>query len=135
MGATLQEAPYAIRNVLLYFFLLFVLRVVLRGQWRAALGFAAIFMVLNALGSDHPWLGALIGFLYFGSGAFIVLRWGLVSFVTGTFVNALMFDPPPTLDASAWYFGYMLLILGMAAGLATWGFYVSVAGRLKLGYD
>ena len=31
---------------------------------------------LNALGSDHPWLGALIGFLYFGSGAFIVLRWG-----------------------------------------------------------
>jgi hypothetical protein len=53
-----------------------------------------------------------------------------VSFVTGTFVNALMFDPPPTLDASAWYFGYMLLILGMAAGLATWGLYVSTGGRL-----
>ena len=135
VGATLQEAPYAIRNVLLYFFLLFVLRVVLRGQWRAALGFAAIFMVLNALGSDHPWAGALVGFLYFGGGAFIVLRWGLVSFVTGTFVNALMFDAPVTLDASAWYFGYMLLIFGMAAGLATWGFYVSVAGRLKLGYE
>src|SRR4029077_2278940 len=49
LGATLQEAPYAIGNVLLYFFLLFVLRVVLRSQWRAALGFAAIFMVLNAL--------------------------------------------------------------------------------------
>ena len=41
-----------------------------------------------------------------------------------------MFDPPPTLDASAWYFGYMLLIFGMAAGLATWGFYVSVGGSL-----
>jgi hypothetical protein len=29
----------------------------------------------------------------------------------------------------------MLLIFGMAAGLATWGFYVSVAGRLGLSPD
>ena len=57
MGATLQEAPYAIRNVLLYFFLLFVLRVVLRGQWRAALGFAAIFMVLERARKRSPVAG------------------------------------------------------------------------------
>jgi Protein kinase domain len=129
-AATLQEVPYAIRNVFLYFFLLFVLRVVLRGQWRAALAFAGIFMVLNSLGSDDPWRGALVGFLYFGSAAFCVMRWGLVSYVTGAFVTATLFDAPPTLDTSAWYFGYMLLILAMAAGIATWGFYVSVGGRL-----
>jgi hypothetical protein len=38
-------------------------------------------------------------------------------------------DAPTTLDTSAWYFGYMLLIFGMAVGVASWGFYVSVAGR------
>jgi serine/threonine protein kinase len=129
MGATLEEAPYAIRNVLLYFFLLFVLRVLLRGQWRAAIAFAVVFMVLNALGNDHPWLGALLGLLYFGSAAFGVLRWGLVSFVSGAFVLSVLMDAPTTLDTSAWYFGYMLLIFGMAVGVASWGFYVSVAGR------
>jgi hypothetical protein len=130
LGATLQEAPYAIRNVFLYFFLLFVLRIILRGQWRAAVAFGAIFMVLNALGSDHPWRGAVVGLLYFGSAAVAVLRWGLVSFVAGAFVTALLFDAPSTLDTSAWYFGYMLLILAIVIGLATWGFYVSVGGRL-----
>jgi serine/threonine-protein kinase len=130
LGATLEELPYAIRNVLLYFFLLFVLRIVLRGQWRAAFAFAAFFMVLNSLGGDSPWRGAVVGFLYFGSAAVAVLRWGLVSFVTASLVTSMLFDPPATLDASAWYFGYMLLILGMAAALATWGFYVSVGGRL-----
>jgi serine/threonine-protein kinase len=130
LGAALQEAPYAIRNVLIYFFLLFVLRVVLRGQWRAAFAFAVLFALLSALGNEHPWLGATMGFLYFGSGAFTVLRWGLVSYVTGAFVTAILFDAPATLDASAWYFGNMLLIFGIVAGLATWGLYVSVAGRL-----
>ena len=98
VGIVLEEAPYAIRNALLYFFLLFVLRVILRGQWRAALAFVGVFAVLSALGNDHPWLGALMGFLYFGSGAFTVLRWGLVSLATGTFVAAVLMDAPATLD-------------------------------------
>ena len=129
LGAALQEVPYAIRNVLLYFFLLFVLRVLLRNQWLAAAAFAVGFALLNALGNDRPWLGALLGFLYFGSGAIAVLRWGLVSFAVGAFVVSLLFDIPVTLDTSVWYFGHTLLLIAAAVGLATWALYTSLAGR------
>ena len=129
-GVVVQAAQYAIRNVLLFFFLLFLLRVLLRSQWPAALAYAAIFGLLSALGNEHPWIGGLMGFLYFGSGAFAMLRWGLLSFAVGTFVSALLMNAPATVDMSAWYFGHMLLLIAIALGLASWGFYTSVAGRL-----
>ena len=57
IGVVLQEALYAIRNVLLYFFILFVLRMMLRSQWAAMIAFTAFFTLLNALGNDRVWLG------------------------------------------------------------------------------
>jgi hypothetical protein len=53
-----------------------------------------------------------------------------VSFAIGTFVTAMLMNAPATLDTSAWYFGDALLLIAVAAGLATWGLYVSLAGRL-----
>jgi hypothetical protein len=129
-GVVLQQTPYAVRNVLLYFFLLFVLRVLLRSQWAAALAFVAMFTVLNALGNDSPWLGALMGFAYFGTGAVVVLRWGLLSFTVAHFVTALLVSLTATLDTSAWYFGSMLLLVAVPVGLAGWGLYTSLGGRL-----
>jgi hypothetical protein len=130
VGVVLEEAPYAIRNVLLYFFLLFVLRVLLRNQWAAAIAFTVFFAILNALSNDPAWIGALGGLLYFGTAAFFVLRWGLLSFAVGAFVTSLLFDVPATLDGSAWYFGNMLLLIAIVVALALWGFYTSVGGRM-----
>ncbi len=128
IGIVLERAPYAIRNVLLFFFLLFVIRRVVRSEWGAALIFAGTFALLSALGNDdHPWLNALMSFLYFGSGAFVVLRWGLVSFATGLFVSDLLVHLPATVDSSAWYFGNMMLLVGIAVGLTSWGMYTSMA--------
>jgi hypothetical protein len=130
-GIVFEEAPYAIRNVLLFFFLLFVLRVVLRNQWAAALAFGGIFGVLGALGSENrPWVDAVVSFVYFGSGAVVVLRWGLLSYAVAHFITAILMEIPATLDTSAWYFGNMLLLLAIVVGLATWAFYTSLGGRL-----
>jgi len=88
-GAVLRGVPYAIRNVLFYFFLLFLLRVFLRREWAAALAFATGFGLLSALSNDDDrWLSAALTFLYFGSGAFVVLRWGLLAFAVAA---ALLF--------------------------------------------
>jgi hypothetical protein len=126
-GQVLEEVPYAIRNVLLYFFLLFVLRVLLRNQWAAAAAFGGIFALLNALeNGDHRWIGALVGLLYFGSGAVAVLRWGLLSYAVGVFVSALLMNVPATLDTSAWYFGNMMLLIVITVALTTWGFFESL---------
>jgi serine/threonine-protein kinase len=127
LGVVLEEAPYAIRNVLLYFFILFVFRVLLRNRWAAILAFTAFFTVLQALGNDRPWLGALLGILYFGSAAVVIVRFGgLLAFVVGAFVSALLFDVVVTVDTSAWYLGNTVLLVGIVVALAIWGFYVAV---------
>jgi hypothetical protein len=130
VGVVLEEAPYAVRNVLLYFFVLFVLRVLFRNEWAAAIAFTAFWAILTALGSDPVWAGALAGVLFYGTAAFVISRWGLLSFAIGTFVNSLLFDVPATLDASAWYFGNVMLLIAIVVGLALWGFYTSVGHRM-----
>ncbi|HTG99484.1 MAG TPA: serine/threonine-protein kinase [Vicinamibacterales bacterium] len=130
VGAVLQQIPYAIRNMLLYFFLLFVLRVLLRNQWAAALAFVGMFTLLNALSNERPWLGALMGFTYFGTGAIVVLRWGLLSYAVAHFITSIVLSLNATLDTSAWYFGNTLLLAGIALTLAGWGLYTSLGGKL-----
>ena len=126
-GIVLARAPYAIRNMLFFFFLLFLVRRVVRSEWGAALIFAGAFALLSALGNDdNPWVNALISFLYFGSAAFVVLRWGLVSFATGLFVSDLLIHAPATVDTSAWYFGNMMLLVAITVGLTAWALYTSV---------
>jgi hypothetical protein len=125
-GGVLNEAPYAIRNVLLDFFILFVMRVVLCRGWLAAAGFTVFFTLLNALGREPHWVNALVGLVYYGSGAFVIVRWGLLPFAIGSFVNSVLFDIAGTSDASAWYFSDNLVLLAIVAGLALWGFWKAV---------
>jgi hypothetical protein len=131
LAVVLEEAPYAIRNVLLYFFVLFVFRVLLRSPRAAVIAFTGFFTVLQALGNDEAWLGGVLGLLYFGTAAFVIVRYGgLLAFIVGAFVSSLLFDIVVTLDSSAWYFGNSLLLVGIVAALAVWGFYTAVGGRL-----
>ena len=130
IGVVLQEALYAIRNVLLYFFILFVLRMMLRSQWAAIIAFTAFFTLLNALGNERVWLGGVIGLLYFGTAAFVIVRFGgLLAFVVGAFVSSLLFDVVLTLDSSAWYLGSTAFVLAVVAALTIWAFYTATGRR------
>ncbi len=130
IGVVLQEGLYAIRNVLMYFFVLFALRMLLRRQWAAIAAFTAFFTLLNALGNERVWLGGTIGLLYFGTAAFVIVRFGgLLAFVVGSFVSNLLFDVVPTLDSSAWYMGSNVLVLAVVMALAVWAFYTAVGRR------
>src|SRR5262245_43654924 len=130
VGAVLAEALYAIRNALFYFFVLFLFRMMLRRQWAAILAFTAFFTLLTALSNDRVWLGGLIGMLYFGAGAFVIVRFGgLLAFDIGSFVQALLFDVIVTRDSSAWYFGSNVFILALVVSRAIWAFYTATGRR------
>ena len=122
----LEQAPYALRNGLAYFLLLYMLRALVRRPGAAALLFASLFAALNAIGSERPAADALLGFVYFGTGAFAVLRWGLLAYIIAAFLAQLAMEVPVTLDGSAWYFGNVLFVLGVIVGLMAWGLYASV---------
>ena len=117
------------RNVLFYFFLLFLLRVLPSqpmGRRPRVRGRCSRCSALSATTTIDR-LNAALAFLYFGSGAFVVLRWGLLSFAVGLFISELLMDVPATLDSSAWFFGNMLLLMAIAVGLAGWALSTSVA--------
>jgi hypothetical protein len=132
LATVLENVPYAIRNTLLYFFVLFSLKVVLKREWLAVAVFTVFFAVLSALDSDKTWLGVVIGFLYFGVGAWVMTR-GLFAFTVGAFVSNVLSDVVATRDTSAWFFSNSLLILAIVLGIAVFGFMRATARGKSVG--
>jgi len=129
LGAWLFQIPDAIESTLIFFFLLFVLRVLLRKEWLAAVVFVAIWVTLKTLGSDYPWIDGSAYALLFGGAAIMVFRFGFVALAVGIFSTEMLLNVPLTVDFSAWYLSSVLLPLLSIIALAVWGFYNSLAGR------
>jgi hypothetical protein len=122
--------PHAVRDTLFFFFLIFLLRVLLRNQWLAAAGFAAIFAALNLVSGPHPKLDAGVSFVVLFGFAFLVLRWGLLALATTLLVGGVA-RVPLAAQTSVWYFGGTALTLAAAAVLAIWAFRTTI-GNQKL---
>jgi hypothetical protein len=128
IGVALSEIPYAVRNALFYFFLLFVLRVLLRRSWAAAVAFTLLFTLLGALDA-HPVVSSLTSAAYFSLAAFAVLQWGLLSLIVGVFVTGVLADVMATTQLSAWFFPHTLAMVGIPVALAAWAFYTATGKR------
>jgi predicted Ser/Thr protein kinase len=130
MAVGFKSIPQGIRDTLMFFFLIFLLRVLVRNQWLASAGFALMFAALNYFsGSTHPWINGLAGFVVFGLIAFVVLRFGLLALAMYIFVDGLLGKVLPTMEPAAWYFGNNLFLLACVLALAAWGFRTSIAGQ------
>jgi serine/threonine-protein kinase len=118
-----------IRWALGVFFLIFLLRVILRRQWLAAGVFVLIVAISVALGNDYPLTYALATLLLYGLIHAVLLRLGLVSvFVIGCVLDLLILLPV-TLNFSAWYAGSSLSVMLAVLALAIWAFHTSLGGQ------
>jgi protein kinase-like protein len=129
IGVALSEVPYAIRNALFYFFLIFIFRVLLRRSWAAAVAFTLLFTLMRAF-DEHPLDSALTTAAFCALAAFAVLQWGLLTLIVGVFVVGVLADVMATTQLSAWYFPYTLTIVGIPVALAAWAFYTAT-GRFR----
>jgi predicted Ser/Thr protein kinase len=114
---------------LLTLFLLFVLRVVLRKEWAAAIVCALLMGLIYSEGTAYPAVDWTINLLQTGLGVFLLMRYGLVALIAAGAVNSFLLDVPRTLDFSLWYAPMGMLPLVLAAGIAIYGFRISLAGR------
>jgi serine/threonine-protein kinase len=128
IGAWLSRGPHHVRDGLLFFALLFLLRVVLRSQWLGAAAFVLLLTLPLALQGDVFWRSVTAGLIIYGLAAMVVLRFGLLALTTGFCVAGLI-GPPLSLHTDAWYFGNIVFLFGSAILLAVWAFYTSVGGR------
>ena len=117
-----------------YFFLIFLLRVLLRREWVAALVSVAIFGALGYAQGGSVLSGA--GALLAGGAFFAVLkRFGLLAIVVTIVMTGLSGGLPLTSDFSAWYAKYGLIFCALTIALAVWSFRRALGGRKVLKVD
>lgn len=119
----------SIRTTLVFFFLIVLLRALVRNRWLAAAIFVLLFTLTKVLGSDHPLIDAPVWVVIYGVAAFAVVRFGLVALAMAVLTVDVLLNIPITLDFSNWYAGRTLCILLIVAAIAAWGFYTSLAGQ------
>jgi hypothetical protein len=129
LAVLFKSVPHGIRDTLLFFFVLFILRVLLRNQWLATAAFMLIFAIQASLQSSHPLLDGIATFIVFGLIAGLVLRFGLLALAAFIFVDGILSAIQPTTNTSVWYFGNNVLLLAGVLALAAWGFHTSIGGR------
>jgi serine/threonine-protein kinase len=121
------EAVY--RGVLELFFLV-GLRVVLRRWWLAVLVFVAVNGTLEVLEGIHPavsWLTLGIGIA--GVSAFVLIRFGLLTYVTALFCYMILVAAPLSLDLSTWFAETGFFLLAVVAAIGAFGYWTALAGR------
>ena len=127
-GSALLAVVNALLQLLVSFFLLFLLRVVLRREWLAAIAFVAFFTGITVLQGEvrsiEGVLGALIGVTIY----LVLTRAGLVAFFAGMYVQYYFSFLPLTTDLSAWWAGPTVFAVLLIGGTAAWGLYCALAG-------
>jgi serine/threonine-protein kinase len=129
LGAVLLHVPGSVRNTLAFFFLLFLLRVILRNQWLASAAFILIILPTNVLNSSQPLVDGTEGFLVYSLAVLAVLRMGLLPLGIAFFVEGMLSSVPITIHPSDWYFNSTVFMLGSIVALATWAFFTATAGQ------
>lgn len=129
LGIWLLNFVQCIVSTLEFFFVLFLLRIVLRNRWLAAGGFVAIWTAMNTLQGEHAEIMGPVWLLVFSIAAFAVTRFGLVTLVVAIFTANVLLNLPFTLDFSLWYASSALLVLLSVVAMAAWGCYLSVGDQ------
>ncbi len=116
------------------FLLLFLLRILLRKQWLAAVVFVAIFtfnhMAQEDFNSKAETVASIIFFaLTYGILVLVMLRLGFFAIMTTLFMVDGVLNLFLTSDFGAWYGQSSLIVVLVASAFALWGFRQSLGGR------
>jgi hypothetical protein len=129
LAVCLRSLPHGIRDTLMFFLLLFLLRAFLRNQWLASVALAIIFSAPGVFASSHPVIDGLETLVAYGLVAVLAWRFGLLGLGVYIFASNLVDGMQATLHGSAWYLGNDLFLLAFILGFAVWGCYTSMAGQ------
>ena len=115
-----------------FLFFLLLLFIILRKEWLAAL---ALFLIalgieVSAFAFGGPrlfWVGSI---LIAATLTILISRFGLLATIVAQLFFFLSIAYPLTTDFSAWYATSTIFALVIALGVAIYGFYISLGGRI-----
>jgi serine/threonine-protein kinase len=126
----LDALRFAIFAGLIFLTLLLILRIVLRSEQLAAIGFVVIVAALHTfVFPGHPavsWLPILLHRILL---VWLLTRFGLLAVITTVAVSGLLWNNPFTMDSESMFFTDGVLAIGVVVALALYGAYHTLAGR------
>ena len=115
-------------------FVLFLLRVLLRNAWAAAVLCVLVLTAwMSSMGSHSLPVAASLNLLANALGVFILVRLGLLAVVAAGISSTSVRVFPITSDLSAWYSGIGLAGVCLLLGLTVYAFYTSLEGQPLFG--
>jgi hypothetical protein len=132
LATVFYQSTQSLSSALILFFLFFVVRLVVRKNWLAAVVVSLLFTI-PSLGAQNPLIDALFTTPFFLVYLYILYRYGLVALAALYFTDQLADFMPITLPLNAWYaeggiFAVMAILL-----FAFYGFHTSRAGNPLFG--
>jgi serine/threonine-protein kinase len=129
VGDLLAMLPGEFMQALFLFFLFFLLRLVLRKEWLAGLGFLVIFSVMNGLRGDYPAIQMILTAVTCLALLLTLTRFGLAALTAGLFSATVLENTPLTVHLDAWYGGPTWICLVLLLALGFYAFRISLGGR------
>jgi serine/threonine protein kinase len=129
VAVCLSSIVSSIQTTFIFFFLIVLLRVLVRNRWLAASIFVLLFTVPKVLGSNHPLMEIPVWLVIYGVAAIAMVRFGLIVLALGVLTVDALLNVPLTLDFSNWYAARSLGVLLSFVVIAAWGFYTSLGGQ------
>ncbi|MBC7924871.1 MAG: serine/threonine protein kinase [Bryobacteraceae bacterium] len=132
LSEVLENVPHAVRDSLLFFFLLFLLWMLLRRNSATAVAFTLIFTAIGFVSSTSVWDLLHLAVIY-ASLAAVTLRFGLLALACAILADGLIGDIPATFEMSAWYAPAFVLMSLTAVGLVLWALRQTTRGQVHFG--
>jgi serine/threonine-protein kinase len=128
-GIWLGTIVSSILGTLVFFFVLVLLRVLLKNQYLAAAAFVALFSTPQLLNANKLLIAAPVWIIIYLIAAVAVVRWGLVVLGTATLLANILLNTPISFDFSKWYTTNSVLTVLAFVVLGAWAFYHGLAGQ------
>ena len=129
VAVCLSSIVSSIQTTFVFFFLIVLLRVLVKNRWLAASIFVLLFTLPKVLGSDHPLMELPVWLFIYSVAAVAMVRFGLIVLALGVLTVDGLLNVPITLDFSNWYAARSLSVLLGFVVIAAWGFYTSLGGQ------
>ena len=132
LAMVFHESTQALSTTLQIFFLFFVIRLVVRKNWLAAVLVSLLFCV-SSLEAPNPVIDALFSAPFILAYLYVLYRYGLVALAALYFTDQLADFMPITLPLNAWYAEGGLVAVAAILLVALYGFQTSRAGKPLFG--
>jgi hypothetical protein len=137
LGSALGLVPAivfgSVLSSLMMFLLLFLILLAVRRAWLAGVVLVGLIVVNNLVNNEFAISAGLLAALMASGFILLLVRFGLLAFVVGEFVAAMLMSAPLSLDMSAWHWWTTVATLAMLALLSAYGVRAALAGTRLLG--